>query len=1008
LKRNFTYSLLILFVLPFLGLSTLLGQDKNIPEPYRERVNALYKKMEMEFISHRIVDVSCPLENLQNAFKEMSSIKPNFDAWWVAIEQQRENGQKDCCFNLLNALEPHVQKDKKAFLKWLFEKSKTLNAFEFKDSALAVAQRLQIEAKRTGQFQGWAALAEARAVHAKRQFDATMHLAEKALDYARKDKDKRLEMKALSLMGGASRDIYMIRPEKNVPFHEKALAIAKDLKDTSAMIYEYLSIGLSYDETPQVDRLLDYTEGAIALLTPNAPLKDKHDCIRMLTIYLHVKKDFDRAVPLYLHNIASMKSLGNKGLTQNTYEQIAGIYFEQKQYDKALAMMDSASVYSDFKSELGYFYRTYADIYEAKGDKDKAIKYYQMAFDEQVKGYTNRNSALLTEMETRFRTRETEILLEQQTKQRWLYFGLIVLLALLSGGAVYAYLKKKKANEEIDDQRTLIEKQANELRHLDEAKTRFFTNVSHELRTPLTLMLGPIASMLKRNRLDTRDATYAQMVQGHGKELLQLVNEILDLSKLESGKMQMHETTVGFQSFMRRLVSAFESHADRLDIVFQFEYKADKHLRLLIDTDKITKVVNNLLSNALKFTPQGGTIVVTVEDFAQVMRLTVSDTGRGIHPDDLPNVFNRFYQTNQKDAPVEGGTGIGLALCREFAEVMQGRIWVGSTLGKGSQFYFEFPKKEILGVGNDELGVMNEGNTEGGSAETDLGNLEDSLNLTPLLTIEHRSTILIVEDNKDLRNYIRLILSDKYHILEAENGLAALDLLQSLYTNQQIPQLILSDIMMPVMDGFQLLKVLKDRDYLQGIPVVMLTARADIQDKLTALRIGVDDYLLKPFEEEELLARVENLLRNYQNRIGNGEGRMLNAESAVEQKEDEAADIQSIQHTSLTIQKNMEWLAELEKVVAASMTQFDFHTEGVAEKLFMGRSQFFKKVKQLTGITPNEYVQEMRLIHARTLLENRLVLTVKEAALSVGFKDVRYFSELFKKRFGKLPSDYLG
>ncbi len=998
MKRNSTFLLPALVALQFLCLSVLYGQDKNIPAPYRERVNALYKKVETEFISRPPVAVSCPLENLQSTFKEMSTGKPQFDEWWLALEQQRDNGHKDCCFNMLKALEPLVQKDRTAYLKWLFEQSKTLNVFEYKDSALTIAQQLEAEANRAGHFQGWAALAKARAVHAKRQFDATMQLAEKALHFARKDKDKRLEMKALSLMGGASRDIYMVRPEKNVPFHEKALAIAKELKDTSAMIYELLSMALSYDQEPEGNTLFDYTEGAMALLTPDALLGDRQDCIRMLAIYLHTKKDFDRAVPLYLYAIELMKSIGDKGLTQNTYEQVASIYFEQKQYDKALAMMDSASIYSDFKSELGYFYRTYADIYEAKGDKDKAIQYYQRAFEEQVKGYTNRNSSLLTEMETRMRTRETEILLEQQTQQRWLLLGLIIVLCLLSGGAVYAYLKKKKANEEIEAQRNIIEKQANKLRHLDEAKTRFFTNVSHELRTPLTLMLGPIASMLKRNRLDTRDVTYAQMAQGHGKELLQLVNEILDLSKLESGKMQVQETTIGFQSFMRRLVSAFESHADRLDIVFQFQYKADKHLRLMLDTDKITKVVNNLLSNALKFTPQGGTIVVTVEDFAQNMRLTVSDTGRGIHPDDLPNVFDRFYQTNQKDAPVEGGTGIGLALCREFAEVMQGRIWVESSLGKGSQFYFEFPKKEILGVGNDELEMINEVDTEGGGVGTDRTDLVNFENLLNLTLIEQRPTILIVEDNKDLRAYIRLILSDKYNILEADNGLAALDLLQALYNKQQIPQLILSDIMMPVMDGFQLLTVLKNQDYFSGIPVVMLTARADIRDKLTALRIGVDDYLLKPFEEEELLARVENLLRNYQNRIRDDELGMMNDESS--QSED---DVETIIN-----QKDMEWLTELEKVVAATMTQFDFNTEGVAEKMFMGRSQFFKKVKQLTGITPNEYVQEMRLTHARTLLENRRVTTVKEAAFSVGFKDVRYFSELFKKRFGKLPSDYLG
>ena len=1007
LKKNSTLKSAFIIALHFLSLFTLHGQDHNIPVAYRERVNRLFDKVQKDFFTLPIGDLPCPIQSNIN--------DTPLDSWWLKLHQLRDNGDKDCCFKVLNALEPIVKNDKTAYLQWLLEKTQTLNKFQSKDSSLITAKELRILADKYGQLQGWAALVEAQAHRAKRKFDVTIPLAEEALSYARKDKDRRLEEAALNLLGVAFRDIYINRPEKCVPFIEKALHIAEELKDTSAIITELFSIGLSYDETADTERLLDYTEGAIALLKPTASLNDRMMCLRLLTIYLQNKKDFNRALPLYLHIITLMKKLGRSGLVQNTYEQVADLYYRQKQYDKALAMMDSASVYSDFKSELGYFYRTYADIYHAKGDATNAVKYYQMAFDEQVKGYTNRNSSLLTEMETRFRTRETEILLEQQTKQRWMLFGLVALLLVLTVGAVYAYLRKKKANKEIEAQSLLIKKQASELRHLDEAKTRFFANVSHELRTPLTLILGPIASMLKRNRLENTDFTYAKTAQTHAQDLLKLVNEILDLSKIESGKMRVHEETVSLQPFMRRLVSAFESHAERLGIHYQFEYQAGKRLRLMLDTEKLTRIVNNLLSNAMKFTPKGGTITVAVEDLANMIRLTVTDTGRGIHPDDLPSVFDRFYQTNQVDAPVEGGTGIGLALCREFTEVLKGRIWVESEWGKGSQFYFEFPKKEVLGVGEpNELGIVNEldieQDTEGGI--TDSRNLKDGVNLTsnptpnPTPSPNTNTTLLVVEDNPDLRTYISSILRGaNYKVLEAEHGMEALDIL-SVAQNQQSDsvKLIISDIMMPVMDGFQLLKVLKDRDYFKGIPVVMLTARADIRDKLTALRIGVDDYLLKPFEEEELLARVENLLRNYQNRMVNdeytegdtlGSGNFESSPNLVTPLHPQRPNDQS------------EWLAELEKVVSETMAQFDFNTEGVAEKMFMGRSQFFKKVKQLTGITPNEYVQEMRLAQARTLLESRRVTTVKEAALSVGFKDVRYFSELFKKRFGKLPSDYL-
>ncbi|MBK9335630.1 MAG: response regulator [Lewinellaceae bacterium] len=457
--------------------------------------------------------------------------------------------------------------------------------------------------------------------------------------------------------------------------------------------------------------------------------------------------------------------------------------------------------------------------------------------------------------------------------QRW-WFLLLVALSLAAGvwGWVYWRTREHRQEQErleaeVGRQTATIRHQTEELKKLDQAKSRFFANVSHELRTPLTLMLGPLSSMLKGKRLESRDFTYAKTAHEHGKQLVQLVNEILDLSKLESGKMQVQETTVSLQPFLRRVVSAFESHAERLGILFVFEYQLPERLRVLVDEDKLQKVLNNLLSNALKFTPPhaGGAVRVTVSEANGTIRIGVHDTGRGIHPDDLPQVFERFYQTSRPDAPIEGGTGIGLALCREFAELLKGRITAESTLGQGSSFFFEFPKKEVFGVNNDVPEMLPD---ESGMANT---TSQPSV-LTPKLPLE--KTILLVEDNDSLRDYVQSILSEKYQVVTAENGKVALDLLAPTLqppnqkpSNPIQPDLIISDIMMPVMDGFQLLEKLKGDDRWRHIPVVMLTARADLRDKLRALRIGVDDYLLKPFEEDELLARVENLLQNYSNRI---------------------------------------------------------------------------------------------------------------------------------------------
>ncbi|MBI5915900.1 MAG: response regulator [Bacteroidetes bacterium] len=984
------------------------------PSPSQARVGALFQKIQQEILPLPLTVLPCPLQSLQNEIRELGN--PEIQRWLADVKTMREQGDEKCAFQLLDELEPFAQKNKSGHLQWLFEKSRTLNAFEYQDSALTVARQLQALATKHGQFKGWANLAEAWVVHGKKQFDETLRLAQEALAIARNENDKLLEAKALGVIGRASRDLYMVVPEKNVPFHLQALEIYENLRDTAAMISELTAIGLSYDGTPQVGREFDYTEKAVALLRPNASLKSRMQCVRLLGIYLQNKGDFDRSLPLSMHSIELAKTLGDRGLTQNMYEQLAGVFMQKNNFVKALEMMDSAKTYCNFKAELGYFYQTYAEIAEKLGDRELALEYYRKAFNEQVKGYTNRNSALLTEMETRLRTRETEILLAQQKRQRWLLFGLAGALFLLFAGAFYAFLKQRQGRRQIAEQKNLIEKQADELRRLDEMKSRFFANVSHELRTPLTLVLGPIGSALKRNRLENQDFTFLKTAQTHGKSLLKLVNQILDLSKVQAGKLELQEASVALFPFLRRIVAAFESHAERQGIRFSFQYKAERGLQLQLDAPKLETILNNLLSNALKFTPSGGSVSVVVEDLAHSLRLTVSDTGRGIHPEDLPHVFDRFYQTNQPGAATEGGTGIGLALCRELVELMQGKVWAESEPDRGSSFFVEIPRKEIMGTTVD-------GGRETVDGEDDVVENQELGTITAPSTVSrHPSSVLVVEDNASLRDYIQTLLSERYNVLTAENGQTALEVLSfesgvtsgatqnSKLITHNLPDLILSDIMMPVMDGFQLLEKLKGDDRWRHIPVVMLTARADAQDKLRALRIGVDDYLLKPFEEEELLLRVENLLKNYRQRSADfrftsDDLRLGEPEPATEA----IVNRSRLQSGSIVNQtkEDIDWLERLEHLVNGKLSDSSLTAETLADALAMSRAQFFRQVKKLTGLTPAQYLDEARFRQARLLLETGEGRSVKAVAYEVGFRQVEHFSRQFKERFGKYPSEYL-
>lgn len=541
-----------------------------------------------------------------------------------------------------------------------------------------------------------------------------------------------------------------------------------------------------------------------------------------------------------------------------------------------------------------------------------------------------------------------------------------------------------KLEAEVARQTATIRQQAEELKALDEFKNRFFANVSHELRTPLTLILGPIGTLINSGELSKSSMNMLKLAQTNAQSLLKLVSSILDLSKIEADEMKIHESPQALFPFMRRLVSNFESHAQHLGINYLFEYRADKNLQLNLDAERLEIIINNLLSNAMKFTPKGGTVSIQIDDLGHFIQIAVEDTGKGILPDDLPHVFDRFFQSRAHDSSHEGGTGIGLTLCKELAQLMGGNISVTSEWQKGSRFILEIPRKEVLGsmVAVDQAPVESLSHTLSGpgekSAQGDQGFL------------------LLVEDNYSLREFLETILSPFYQVRSASNGAEALELLpECMHTPvwQQKGGLIMSDIMMPVMDGFQFLEYLKGNLLYAHIPVIMLTARADIKDKLHALRAGVDDYLLKPFIEEELLARIANLLLNYRGR-----------KFLPEELEEPAGNEPNTAAPQIT-PENLLWLKELESLVQNSVTHDTLSVQWIADQVFLSERQLHRRLKSITGLTPIEYIREIRLQEARRLLENRLVGSVKKAAHHVCFHDEKYFAQIFKARFGKSPSE---
>lgn len=589
----------------------------------------------------------------------------------------------------------------------------------------------------------------------------------------------------------------------------------------------------------------------------------------------------------------------------------------------------------------------------------------------------------------------------------WRTYGAYFGYFLIFSGFLYLIFYIFKRRWMLQSALAREQEEAARLKDLDSFKTRFFTNVSHELRTPLSLILGPVTSLLKEKQLTEKQKKLLRMANRNVKQLENLVTEILDLGKLDMGKMELKEKPTRLSLFFRRYLAQFESLAQRKAIDFSFDIHPDENLTAHIDRAKCRQILYNLLSNAFKFTPAGGRIRVAVSvEKSGNLQLIVADSGPGIHPDDLPHLFDRFFQTNRPDKPVEGGAGIGLALCHEYAQLFGGKIDVESEPGEGALFRITFPVTLI----NDHPQEADEKTVFPGSLPDDspppssdgLSTAPSASSASKVKEGETRSAgskpiILVVEDNPELQDYLRLILSKKYQVITADNGRAALEKLAAgspQSADRQPPtancRLILSDLMMPVMDGYQLLERLRSDDATRHLPVIMLTARADVRDKLKALRIGVDDYLLKPFDEEELLVRIDNLLKNQAIR---------SREIPAEAEPGESGPVLS--------ESDREWLESFEAYVQEHFSNNVLSVPFLAQEFVMSESTLLRQLKRLTGLTPGQYLQEVRLDAARRLLENRSNTSVARLAARVGYGDARSFSRSFKKRFGKSPSRFL-
>jgi len=608
-------------------------------------------------------------------------------------------------------------------------------------------------------------------------------------------------------------------------------------------------------------------------------------------------------------------------------------------------------------------------LYEAKEDYKSTLFYHRKMMESIFFVHDFQKMAdlkiKLAQYEYKEKQQNNQLLaadLQNKKAQNKLFGGLILLFVILGASIFFLYRKSQKVNQRLNYQNELIEKQRKELMVLDEAKSRFFANVSHELKTPLSLILGPLDQIVHQENLPPSTKGNFDLAYGNVNRLQELVNEILDLTKLDTNKLVLKIRPLYFKKFIYRIFHSFKALAENKGLSMSLETQVADELCLELDKDKFEKVLSNLLSNAVKYSKEGSAITLNVSYANGVLTSVVTDQGFGMNEEDANRIFERFFQGANKSK--EGGLGIGLSLSKEYAQLMGGDIVLSTTEGQGSQFTFH-AKTDVAEGALDEASVE----------------ILEHTSLLEGISRHKNATILLVEDNHEMRAFIKSILAPMVKVLEAPNGNKALAVLE-----HKKVDLVLSDVMMPEVDGFELLAIVKANASWKTIPFIMITAKSDLESKLAALQEGVDDYIQKPFVASELIARIQNVLDNVQLRKEETEPgtTMLPAEKA---------DDQLIGKAKKTILEN----AHLD----------DFNVLLLAQELSMSERTLYRALKTSTGLTPNNFIKEVKLKRARTLLEQETYRSVAEVARAAGFKTRSNFTTQFVQRFGKKPSDYL-
>lgn len=771
-----------------------------------------------------------------------------------------------------------------------------------------------------------------------RQYEKSLLYFEKALKLKQEFSDK--EGIAIILNNLAGILVYLKQYDKALIRILEAIKVRKELNDNGNLFYSYSTLGAIYDNQQKYEKSIDAYQNALDDISPDTHLKAYIKIKSGLAKSYFNAKQYKASDKIYTDLIEYLEKLDNVETIYNTHLLAAKFYTNISNFKKSSYHFSQANTLLD-SIKTNQTQQLTLDL-EAQ---------YQTEKKEQEIAYLEKNNALIASQ-----------------NQRYLIGAIFLTILLLLLG--YFYYQIRQTKNQLSLQNATIAQQNTELQALDRTKSRFFANISHELRTPLTMIIGPLenATQKVKNSLVKEDL---QLAQSNSQQLLNLVNEIMDLSKLESGKFTLNQNNTAISHLIQCIFGSYDSLARLRGISWNLNNQLNEDLWIKTDIEKLEKILNNLLSNALKYTPTGGQVTLNVQQIGEQIQFEVKDTGKGIHPDDLPKIFSRFYQTERAGDAIQGGTGIGLALAKELSKLFKGKLTARSEWGKGSIFTFVMPFEK--GIVQTRLSPIENKSTKPTIPQ----------NYTSQLLENSKPQLLIVEDNPEMANYLNRSLSSDYQCTIAVDGQQALQKVQ-----EQHFDLITSDVMMPNMDGFEFKKKVNAFPRLRQTPFILLTARALEEDKLAGFALGVDDYITKPFSTNELKARIYNLLSN---------------------KYEREAFVKENPNPKEAILDNVDtiFIKKAEQIVLDKLSQSKIKVADLAAALHYSPRQINRLVRASTGLTPALFIREIRLQKAWQLLSKKQVATVSEAAYAVGFENMSYFTLKFSERFGRKPSELL-